>query len=130
MEELITKTEFYVIEIDKVKNRGYITFTGFCKAASEIPNFLDDVKKATQGLKSGFTLLADLTKFKTPAKEVADLHMESQKTWIQLGLSKTAVLMPESALIKMATTRWSETSGMARKEFKGRNQAEAWLDEK
>ena len=37
--------------------------------------------------------------------------------------------MPESALVKMAATRWGEISGMVRKEFKDRNQAEAWLDE-
>lgn len=128
MKELIAKTDFYSLEIDKLKNRAYLTFTGFCSEPSDMPNFLDDIKKAAQGLKQGFTLLTDVTKIKTPPKEVAELHIKSQEIWITSGLSKTAEILPDTAIAKLALDRYSKTSGMEKEWFDNKNEAEAWLD--
>lgn len=128
MRTLIAKTEFYAVEIDPVKNRAYLTFTGFCKDVDKMSDFLNDVEKATQGLTRGFTLLTDASEMKTPSKEVSDLHEKSQRLWIEQGLLKTAEIIPESAMVQMTLKRYSTSTGMMKKEFQTRDEAEAWLD--
>jgi hypothetical protein len=128
MSSIIAETEFYSIETDRVKNRAYLTFTGFCKDVDKMSNFLNDIEKATQGLTKGFTLLTDASQMKTPSKEVSDLHESSQKIWIEKGLLKTAEIIPESAMVQMTLKRYSSSTGMKKKEFQNRVEAEAWLD--
>ena len=128
MRASIVKTDYYSIEIDSGKNRGYLTFTGFCKDEDEMSNFLDDVSRAAQQLKEGFTLLTDARQFKTPSPEVAALHEKSQKIWIEKGLSKTAEILPEKASTQIALHRYSKTTGMKKKAFSQEKEAEAWLD--
>ena len=130
MNDLIAKTDFYTVKINKLKNRAYLIFTGFCSKPSDMPNFLDDIKKAAHGLRQGFTLLTDVTKIKTPPKEVAELHVKSQEIWIASGLSKTAEILPDTMVAKLALDRWSKTSGMEKECFDDKNEAEAWLDGK
>ena len=117
-------------EFDKLKNRAYLTFSGFCSKPSDMPNFLDDVKKATQGLTRAFTLLTDVTKLKTPPKDVGELHIKSQEIWIQSGLSKTAEILPETTIEKLAVDRYSRITGMKKEWFTNKTEAEAWHDEK
>lgn len=128
MRTLVAKTEFYTIETDVAKNRAYLTFTGFCNKADEISCYLEDVTKAAQQLKTGFTLLTNATEFKTPPAEVAALHEKSQRIWMEKGLSKTAEILSESALTQMTLNRFSKSTGMTKKEFLQRQAAEAWLD--
>ena len=71
MKVLIAKTDFYSIEIDKVKNRAYLGIYGSCKSVDDIPNFLDDIRNASSQLTKGFTLLTDATKMKTHPPEVS-----------------------------------------------------------
>ena len=130
MKHLIAKTDFYSLEIDKLKNRAYLTFTGFCSKPSDMPDFLDDVKKAAQGLRQAFTLLTDVTEMKTPPKDVAELHIKSQEIWIASGLSKTAEILPETTIEKLAVDRYSKITGMKKEWFTNKNEAEVWLDEK
>ena len=128
MKQLIVETDLYVLENDSSKNRAYLTFTGFCSKASDMPNYLDDVKKTAQGMKKGFTLLTDVTKIKTPPEEVEELHVQSQQIWIESGLSKTAEILPASSVAKLALDRWSKTTGMVKEWFDNKDAAEAWLD--
>ena len=130
MNDLIAKTDFYTVGINKPKNRAYLIFTGYCSKPSNIPNFLDDIKKAAHGLKQGFTLLTDVTMLKTPPQDVAELHIKSQEIWIESGLSKTAEILPNTKIAKMALDRWSKTSGMKKEWFDNKFEAEAWLDGK
>ncbi len=124
----ISKTDFYSINIDPGKNRAYLTFTGFCKSPGDMPNFLADITKAAQGLKKGYTLLTDATLMKTPSEEVSGLHEKSQKIWVEKGLAKTAEIVPESAVLKIALKRYANSTGMQKKEFTNRQEAEKWLD--
>lgn len=128
MRTSIVKTDYYSIEIDTETNRAYLTFTGFCKTINEMPTFLEDVTKAAQRLKKGFTLLTNATGFKTPSLEVSALHEKSQKIWVEKGLSKTAEILPESATSKIALDRYSKSTGMKKKAFSQEKEAEAWLD--
>lgn len=128
MRTVIAKSEYYTIETDVSKNRAYLTFTGFCNKADEMSCYLDDVTKAAQQLKPGFTLVTNAIDFKTPPAEVAALHEESQKIWIKKGLAKTAEIVSESALTQMTLNRFSKSTGMKKKEFSQHQAAEAWLD--
>ena len=129
MKNLIAKTDYYSIEIDKEKNRAYLGVYGFCKKVDDIPNFLNDIRKASDQLSEGFTLLTDVTGMKTHPPEVSDLHVESQKVWLEGGLLKTAELMPPSAVDRFAHERRAKSSGMLFKGFESAKEAEAWLDE-
>ena len=128
MRTSIAKTDHYSIEIDAGKNRAYLSFAGFCKSTDEMPTFLDDVAKAAQQLKKGFTLLTNATKLKTPSPEVSALHEKSQKIWIENGLLKTAEILPETATTQIALNRYAKTTGMKKKAFSQEKEAEAWLD--
>jgi hypothetical protein len=128
MRTSIANTDFYSIEIDSAKNRGYLTFYGFCRSPEEIPDFLKDVKMAGMRLKKGFTLLTDATEMKTPPEEVSELHEKSQEIWIRYGLSKTAEIIPQSAVVRMTLNRLSKTTGMKKQEFDNKQAAESWLD--
>ena len=128
MRTVVAKSEFYTIETDVSKNRAYLTFTGFCKKADDMSCYLEDVTKAAQQLKAGFTLVTNATDFKTPPAEVSALHEESQKIWIKKGLSKTAEILPESAMTQMTLSRFAKSTGMKKKEFSQLPAAEAWLD--
>lgn len=128
MRTLIAKTDYYAIEIDAGKNRAYLSFAGFCKSPDEMPAFLEDVSKAAQQLRKGFTLLTNATQFKTPTPEVSALHEKSQKIWIEKGLSKTAEVLSEKASTQIALNRYSKSTGMKKKAFLQEQEAEAWLD--
>jgi len=128
MKSVIAKTNLYSIEIDTAKNRAYLIFIGFCRSPEEIPNLLSDVKKACQGLKQGFTLLTDASQMKVPPQEVVEIHQKSQQIWIEGGLSKTAEVMSENIVVRLALDRYSKTTGMAKKDFNTFKDAEAWLD--
>jgi hypothetical protein len=129
MKNAIAKTEFYLIQVDQVINRAYLSFFGFCSKPTEIPNFLSDIEKACRRLNTGFTLLTDALQLKIPPPEVAALHEKSQELWIKGGLSWTAEVLPESAVVQLALNRYSKTTGMKKRVFKTLSEAEDWLDD-
>jgi hypothetical protein len=95
----------------------------------DIPNFLNDIRQASDQLSEGFTLLTDVTEMKTHPPEVSDLHVESQKIWLEGGLLKTAELMPPSEVDRFAHERRAKASGMPCRAFESAEEAETWLDE-
>jgi len=129
MKNQIAKTDYYTIEVDKGKNRAYLGIYGFCKSVDNIPDFLSDIKKTTSQLSNGFTLLTDVTQMKTHPKEVSALHVDSQRVWVDGGLSKTSEVLPPSSVDRMALNRRAKTSGMEVQGFENTEEAEAWLDE-
>jgi len=128
MRTAIAKTPYYSIEIDTEKNRAYLAFIGYCKTKDEMSTYLEDVTKAAQRLKKGFTLLTNATEFKTPPPEVSALHEKSQKIWVEKGLSKTAEILPESAITQLTLDRFAKTTGMKKKAFSQEKEAEDWLN--
>lgn len=127
----IAKTDFYSIEVDTIKNRMYLTIVGFWRNSTVVPNYLDDIKKASRSLSSGFTILTDVSQMKTPSTEVGSLHERAQRLLIEAGLKKTAEIIPDNkAIEKMVLQRLSTKSGMVRSTFYDKATAEAWLDEK
>ncbi len=126
----IAKNSFYAILTDASKNRLYLTLSGYWKDRSDVPNYVNDLKRATSGLSRGYTILTDTTRMKTPTKEVVGIHTEAQKVVMSAGLSKTAELVSQDAIAKMATDRFSKESGMQKGSFGNKAEAETWLDQR
>jgi hypothetical protein len=125
----IANNKYYSILIDKDKNRMYLTLIGFWKDRSVVPNYVEDIQKAIQELSRGYTVLTDVTQLKTPPQKVADLHTEAQKVVITTGLKKTAEVVSQDVITKMAIDHYSKQSGMHKGTFGNKEKAEAWLDE-
>lgn len=126
----IANNEYYSIQVDKDKNRMYLTLIGYWKSRSVVPNYVADLQKATQELSRGYTILTDVTQMKTPPQEIAALHTEAQKVVMAAGLKKTAELVGQDVIAKMAIDQFSKQSGMQKGTFANKEEAEAWLDEK
>lgn len=125
----IAQNEYYTILVDSKKNRLYLTVEGFWKNRSVVPHYIDDLKKAIEDLNKGFTLLTDVRRMKVPPAEIAALHNEAQTLVISEGLGKTAEIHGEDVIAKMAVDRYSSGSGMFKRNFDNKIEAEAWLDE-
>ncbi len=125
----IAKNNHYIIETDPLKNRLYLKISGYWKECSEVPHYIEDLKRATKGLNRGYTILSDVTLMKTPGKEIVGLHTEAQKVVMFGGLKKTAELVSRDTIAKMAVNRFSQESGMQKGTFASKSEAEAWLDE-
>ncbi len=125
----IAKTDYYSIETDKAKNRIYLIIVGFWKNIS-VPDYFDDITKASQEVSRGFTILTDVSGMETPPMEIGALHEKAQNLLVKAGLKKTAEILPKSHSVqKLSLKQWSGKSGMEKEIFNDRALAEAWLDE-
>ena len=95
-----------------------------------VPNYLGDLIKAVGELSKDFTILTDVTQMKAPPADVGALHAEAQKVLVDAGLKKTAEVVGQDVITKMAVDRLSRESGMNKGTFGNKKEAEAWLDEK
>ena len=124
------KTACYSIQVDSAKNRMYLTIKGFWAKPSEVPAYLDDIRKASREVCKGFTILSDLTEMKAPPPEVGLLHKKAQEILMAAGLRKTAELLPAgSAITKLSVDNYSKQTGMQKSSFDNKKDAEAWLDQ-
>jgi hypothetical protein len=130
MMKKIAKTAYYSLDVDRTKNRAYLTIVGFWKDVTVVSHYIDDIKKACQDLSPGFTFLTDVSQMKTPPAEVGPVHEEVQRIVTKSGLKKTAEIVSRDHVIEqMVLQKWSTTSGMIKGTFHDKVQAEAWLDE-
>ncbi len=130
MKEEIGKNNYYVIEVDKDLNRMYLKISGYWKSDSDVLNYINDISKAKNCLKTNFTVLTDVTEMKTPPVEIGELHKQAQKILVEHGLDRTAEILPESAVQKMTLERYAKESGMKKRVFTNKIDAEVWLNEK
>lgn len=130
MRETIAQNDYYIITVDRSKNRAYFTLMGYWKSRQDVPEYLDDWRKAGQKLSRGFTVLSDLTRMKVPPPDVAQLHTEAQRIVVSAGSTKTAELVGHDVITRMAIDRFSQDSGMRKRAFESWGEANDWLDEK
>ena len=115
----------YTVGVDAANNRIHIEVNGFWK---EVPaHYLLHLEQAIKMVKSGFTVLADLTRLKTPPQQVSFVHVEAQKLLLRNGLSKTAELRSEKKISRLAARKWSSISKQHVRVFEDYNEAIAWL---
>lgn len=129
--ETIGKNEYYMVEIDRSKNRLYLTGKGFWKDVTIARNFAEYTQQGIEKLSPGYSVLADLHEFKTPPPEVGAIIIESQKLTANT-LGKSAQVVGQNMAIEMPIDRYTKTSGIKLKNrsFATRAEAEAYLDEK
>lgn len=129
--ETITKNEFYSVEIDRAKNRLYLTGKGFWKDVMIARDFGTYTQQGVQKLAPGYSVLADLHEFKTPPPEVGAIIIESQKITANT-IGKSAQVVGQNVAIEMPMDRYAKTSGIKprTRSFATKAEAEAWLDEK
>ncbi len=124
----IAETNHYSIIVDKEKNRVYLTIKGIWVDPSDVPNFMDDIRKTTLETQNGFTVFADLTRLKIPSKKMRAIHTEAEKVFIDAGLSKTAEILPKNYVTNAEVEEYAKASMMQRKGFKDKKEAKVWLD--
>lgn len=124
----IADNDKYTLKVDIAKNQAYLDIYGFWRSPEAVPNYLDDWKKATSKLRSGFTLLTDATQMAIHPGAVRDLHQSAQKHIINTGVKKVAELQLEK-VSKVQLDGVSRDSGMPKKNFNDKEEALKWLDQ-
>ena len=129
MKKEIAKNEQYEMYVDRVKNRTHFIFRGFWNSLDDVPNLLEDHKRAMNEVRSGFTSITDVSQLKTPANEVTQLLIEMKNISNEKGQGRVARIM-EQALSKIVSQRVDRESEMnlTTQNFGTYEEAEAWLD--
>ncbi|MCP4149021.1 MAG: hypothetical protein GY757_14835 [bacterium] len=126
----IANNQCYSIYVEPSKNRVYLTLIGFWASPATVPNYLDDITKMSLHVKEGYTILSDLSQMKAPSADIGNIHRKAQEICVAAGLGKTAELLPGIKPVeKKVIDRYSKDSGMNKKVFKSKADAEKWLDE-
>lgn len=122
----------YRVEVDRPKNRIYLSFFGDAVNDASVTGLLDAVKAACDLMKPGFTGLADFTEMGLLG--LPDVAQKVQITLLDAGLRKLASVWDHQSFAKVVVDSSAQKvkSGEfseKRKVFKNRVEAEAWLAE-
>lgn len=123
----IAQTPQYELAVNKVKNRAYLTINGFWRGPEEVPEYINDWKKAVAALKPDFTLLTDAREMKIHPASVRALHEEAQSLIVQAGVRKVAELQADK-VAEMQLDGVSKETRMPKQNFTSQQDAEKWLD--
>lgn len=98
------------IRVDASKNRIYLKLVGF-HDMEEAERMRDLYKEAIAQCQPGFTVLADVTKYKPGSDEVQGVHAEAIKAAEEAGVSRVARLVGEMPLGGMQISRIASSEG-------------------
>ncbi len=121
----LAENERYELLVDAPSNRIYITVKGYWFTGE---GYLEDLEKACLSMKKGFKTHIDFTSMKTPRAEVGEVHVEAQRLLISYGLSYTAEVVSEDAIIRMALRKHAANTNIQREIFSSHADAKYWLD--
>jgi hypothetical protein len=118
----------YTIKYDLKKNRLFVTLVGTMQK-EEVPQYNADMKKNVGMLKSGFTVLLDLTEAQIFTQEAISLEslVETKEIAVAAGMSKSAMVVA-SPTLKMQVVRNFKNIGVKDEPFGTYEEAEAYLD--
>jgi len=119
---------YYKLIPDVEKNRIYFKVVGSPPNLQAIPNFESDWIKVLNLMKSGFTILGDMTEMGRFPDDVDKINKKVQNDIMQKGCSKLAQVA--KAQIVMEVNSHSNQSGMRDliRAFFSLKNAELWLD--
>ncbi|MEO1253933.1 MAG: hypothetical protein AAFY41_03470 [Bacteroidota bacterium] len=123
--DLVSENDRYSLKCDNNRNRLFITIKGLWKSKD---SYLKDLEAACKKMTPGFTIHVDLTTMKPPGQEIGGVHEEAQRILLKYGLSNTAEVQTDRALLRLALERYSDNSGMRKRVFFSHEEAEEWLD--
>lgn len=118
----------YTIKYDLSKNRLFVTLVGTMQKP-EVPQYNADMKKNIGMLKTGFTVLLDLTEATIFTQEAISLEslIETKEIAVKAGMSKSAMVVT-SPTLKMQFIRNFKSIGAKDEPFGSFEEAEAYLD--
>jgi len=122
--------EYFSVDPNTEKNRMYFEMIGDI-TVSDVPNFESDWKAAVAELKSGFTILGDLSKCGKLNPEFEAINTKVQGWLMQNGCSKVAQLVGNVDVMSQVNA-FAEKSGMREilRAFNFAKSAEIWLNAK
>lgn len=108
----IAANPFYELQVDVEQNLIYLNLCGFWGGRSNVPEYLNDCKKAIFCTQPGFRILVDLTQIKTVSNEATLLHTEAQKIFMQAGFSQAVeVYRPQDSVVRHQLTCIKQSTG-------------------
>jgi nucleotide-binding universal stress UspA family protein len=117
-----------IVRVDEEKNRIYLFLEGF-HDLDEAVRMRDAYGEAIAGCRPGFTVLADVTRYKPGAAEVQEVHAEAVKLAEEAGVRAVARVVGETPLGGMQIDRIARTeAGYEARNFATYDEAEAFLD--
>lgn len=121
----------YYVEVEKEKNRFNMSFYGSMKKATDVPQYVEHVRKAVEMLKPGFLLYVEISKnSKPPGFSITKLLKQSQDIIKTGGNKKTAVYIDPSLMLQRMTLNVvTKLSGLDIKVFRDETEARTWLEE-
>lgn len=125
---VIARNDYYELEIDLQKNRGYILLSGYWDNAFAVKDFLEDIRTGIQKLTAGFTVLIDMIKYNGTASGLHHLHIEAQQIAVDAGVSRIAELFNRNPVLKTFSESYSRETGAITMTFHDKLHAERWLD--
>lgn len=124
----VATTDHYVIEVDEKKNRILFTMKGSWTSTKAVPNWLEDVKKALQLVRPGFTELVDWTA--VGAIALTDYIAAAQDLAMKAGLRKAARVYTSERFLKIQMDNLTEKTKFPVQSFFSHEDANAWLDKR
>jgi hypothetical protein len=131
MVQEMVRREYYDIDVDQGKNRMYFYPKGTWNRISDVPDYINDLKKCVKMLRPGFDIISDGTHFAAPTQEISGLIMEGTTLMRELGQKKAAIIVTTS-ILKLILERHKdemEQEKLETKYFDSMTEAEKWLDE-
>ncbi len=116
------------VRVDESKNRIYLVLEGFhdLEEALRMRNLYRD---AIKRCKAGFTVLADVSRYKPGVPEVQKVHAEAVKMAERAGVSRVARVVGETPLGGMQIDRIAKSEGRYQSQnFQTVEEAERFLD--
>jgi hypothetical protein len=123
----IASNEWYVIEVDQIKNRIHFTMRGSWTDTKGVSGWLDDLGAAIKLCRPGFTELIDWRQ--STAILLTDKIAEAQQMAMRAGLRRAARVYDRDTFLKHQMDRLTEKTGFPVKSFFDVEEAERWLDE-
>ncbi len=123
--------QYYSVEADQEKNRVNFAMQGIIPDVEAVSNFESDWHTTVGELKSGFTILGDLSKWAPLPEDVEALNQKIQGWLMQQGCKKVAQLVGDLNVMSQVNA-FAERSGMKDilRAFNIPRTAEMWLDMK
>lgn len=126
----IAQREKYDIHVDVAKNRLYFYPKGTWNKASDVPDYINDLKESAKMLRPGFSSLSDATHFAAPTQEITNLILEGTELMREKGQKKSAIIV-NTSIIKMYLDKYRDEMNkntMSTMHFNNAAEAEEWLD--
>ena len=105
MKTKIAKNEYYEAYVDEEINRTYWVMKGKWKKMTDIPDYVEHNREVARHLRSGFTMLMDVSTFEMPAPDVLEVLTEMAKLFENVGMKRQALIINKSNLKAIRASR-------------------------